>query len=83
MTATRAGIHDYDTKIDDLSAEGQARNMAPAACCARHADRDRAGRAERHGARRPRGADRQHQGLAARRRDDPILAQGSKPLQPG
>ena len=28
VTATRAGIHEYDGKIDDLSAEGQARDIA-------------------------------------------------------
>jgi uncharacterized protein (DUF885 family) len=28
VSATRAGIHDYDSKVDDLTAEGQARDMA-------------------------------------------------------
>ena len=28
VAATSAGIHDYDSKVDDLSAEGQARNDA-------------------------------------------------------
>lgn len=28
VAATRVGIHDYDTKVDDLSADGQARDIA-------------------------------------------------------
>src|SRR5580698_7323101 len=28
VAATSAGIHDYDSKVDDLSADGQARNDA-------------------------------------------------------
>jgi|HubBroStandDraft_1064217.scaffolds.fasta_scaffold00592_18 hypothetical protein len=28
VSATRAGIHDYDSRVDDLSAEGHARDMA-------------------------------------------------------
>ena len=60
IKATDIGVHDYDAEVDDLSRDGQAKNIARLHKALDDVHRNRSGDAVGRRPRRQRDADQQH-----------------------